>query len=170
MNDDRIARLEAMGFQWDRREYPSREPRNHAWDKRPAEIQARKAENGHYAVPATYKVSVETTSRPRCLTFLIPTVLRQTTLQENQKPGNWVNTQRTMGKALKNGQETGMNEETMVGVSNTLCPSLKSAGGALTLRPHDSVDDKTPHLSGPAPTDLNSFNWEPPQCEAEAAK
>jgi hypothetical protein len=52
MNDEKIARLEAIGFQWDL----SRD----AWDKSFAELQTFKAVNGHCNVGVTYKVSVET--------------------------------------------------------------------------------------------------------------
>jgi Helicase associated domain len=68
MNDEKIARLEAIGFQWDL----SRS----AWDKRYTELQTFKAAKGHCNVPRKYDVSVKTPRRPLCLTFLIPMVLR----------------------------------------------------------------------------------------------
>jgi Helicase associated domain len=82
MNEKRFARLEALGFQWDRTED------RRAWNMRYAELQTFRAANGHCNVPIKCKVSVET-QRPPQLRLLDDFSSRPFCVTLHRKIQNW---------------------------------------------------------------------------------
>ena len=107
MTKDRIAMLDAIGFEWDASHLSSNQPKSDLWERRCEQLVEHKEEHGDCNVPKTY--------------------------EPNRPLGTWVGTQRQRRRRLQQGKKSNMTEDRTakleaIGFEWTVRVSRSSAG------------------------------------------